>query len=134
MKLDRLDAETRLLAKHQISTGEELAEYRKGLVSQIQTLEKERIKLRNERQQYTRQRDQIMVESVGGQIADKTIQLRQLRREVSLCGDIALRSAKTQEELNHLLEEQEISREEGKTDELFRGRSGAGRPYEPGRR
>ena len=85
--------------------------------------------------QHKRQLDPIQAEAVKGQISDITKQLRELRKEMVLCEDITLRSAQTREELEWLLEQQEIAeREEERNDELFRGRGGAGRPNELGRR
>lgn len=134
-KLDRLDAETRLLAKHEISTYEDMTAYQSEVQKQINELEEKRKGLRNEVRMHQRQHDPIMAETVKGQISDISKQLRQLRKELVLCEDITLRSAQTREELEWLLEQQEITeREEERNDELFRGRSGAGRPNELGRR
>lgn len=134
-KLDRLDAETRLLAKHEISTYEDMTAYQTEVQKQINELEEKRKGLRNEVRMHQRQHDPIMAETVKGQISDISKQLRQLRKEMVLCEDITLRSAQTREELEWLLEQQEITeREEERNDELFRGRGGAGRPNELGRR
>lgn len=134
-KLDWLDAETRLLAKHEISTYEDMTAYQSELQSQTKELEEKRKELRNEARKHQRQHDPIMAETVKGQISDISKQLRQLRKEMVLCEDITLRSAQTREELEWLLEQQEITeREEERNDELFRGRGGAGRPNELGRR
>ena len=134
-KLDQLDAETRLLAKHEISTYEDMTAYQSEVQKQINELEEKRKGLRNEVRMHQRQHDPIMAETVKGQISDISKQLRELRKEMVLCEDITLRSAQTREELEWLLEQQEITeREEERNDELFRGRSGAGRPNELGRR
>lgn len=134
-KLDRLDAETRLLGKQQIATYEDMTSFCSGLQTQINELEAKRKELRKEVRKHQRQNDPIRAETVKGQISDISRQLRELRKEMVLCDDITLRSAQTREELEWLLEQQEIEqREEEKSDELFRGRSGAGRPYELGRR
>ena len=134
-KLDRLDAETRLLAKHEISTYEDMTAYQSEVQKQINDLEEKRKGLRNEVRMHQRQHDPIMAETVKGQISDISKQLRQLRKELVLCEDITLRSAQTREELEWLLEQQEITeRQEERNDELFRGRGGAGRPNELGRR
>ena len=134
-KLDRLDAETRLLAKHEISTYEDMTAYQSEVQKQINDLEGKRKGLRNEARKHQRQHDPIMAETVKGQVSDISKQLRELRKEMVLCEDITLRSAQTREELEWLLEQQEITeREEERNNELFRGRSGAGRPNELGRR
>jgi len=135
IKLDRLDAETRLLGKHQIATYDDMKAHKAELMTRINRLEDQRRELRNDVRRLNRQHDPIQAEAVKGQISDITKQLRELRREVSLCEDIELRSAQTREELEWILEQQEIEqREEEENDEHFRGRSGTGSPYELGRR
>ena len=82
-----------------------------------------------------RQRDPIGAEAVKGQITEITRQLRDTRKEVSLCDDILLRSARTREELEWLMDRQD--HEQGKEEndnELFRRRGGTGRADEFGRR
>ena len=134
-KLERLDAETRLLGKHQIATYEDMQKHKAELLSRFAELEAKRSELRNQMRQYKRQRDPIQAEAVKGQISDITKKLRDLRKEMSLCEDIELRSAQTREELEWLLDQQEIQqREEERDDELLRGRGGAGREDELGRR
>ena len=134
-KLDRLDSETRLLAKHQIATYEDMQKYKAELTVQMAELETKRSELRNQLRHHKRQNDPIQAEAVKGQISDITKQLRELRKEMSLCEDIELRSAQTRGELEWLLDQQEIQqREEEREDELLRGRGGAGRENELGRR
>lgn len=133
-KLDRLDAETRLLGKYQIATYEDMQKHKAVLSGRIAELETERLELRNQMRHHKRQHDPTQAEAVKGQISDITKQLRELRKEMSLCEDIELRSAQTREELEWLLDQQEIQhREEERDDELLRGRSGAGRENELGR-
>lgn len=85
IKLDRLDAQTRFLGKHKISTMEELMEYRSNTSD---------------------------------------------RREVVLCDEIALRSSRVIENLERLMKQKEIEREEAKQDELRRGRGRTSRAHE----
>ena len=134
-KLERLDAETRLLGKYQIATCEDMQNHKAELTGQIAELEAKRSELRNQMRRYKRQHDPIQAEAVKGQISDITKQLRELRKEMSLCEDIELRSTQTREELEWLLEQQEIQhREEERDNELLRGRGGAGREDELRRR
>ena len=133
-KLDRLDAETRLLAKNKISTYEDMSTHKFALTRKIGELEEKRAELRNEARRYKRGNALITAEAVKVQISDITKELRQLRKEVSLCDDILLRSARTKEELDWLLEQQEKNgREEVKRDELFRRVGRTGRENESGR-
>ncbi len=134
-KLDRLDAETRLLGKFQIATYEDMQKHKAELSSRIAELEAKRSELRNQMRHHKRQHAPTQAEAVKVQISDITKQLRELRKEMSLCEDIELRSAQTRGELEWLLDQQEIQqREEEREDELLRGRGGAGRENELGRR
>ena len=133
-KLDRLDAETRLLAKHPIASYEDMAAHKAELGQKIDRLEARRADLRNDMRRYKRGHALTTAEAVKGQISDITKELRQLRKEVSLCDDILLRSARTKEELEWLLDQQKIEeRKEANNDELLRRRGGAGREDEFGR-
>ncbi len=132
-KLDRLDAETRLMGKHKLSTYEDVTAYKRGLLTKIGELEQQRVELRNEVKRLKRGHELTTAESVIGQKSDITRQLRELRKEVGLCNDILLRSARTREELEWLLDQQEIEEKEEHNDELFRRRGGTGREDELGR-
>ncbi len=130
-RLDRLDAETRLLGKNKISTYEDLAAYREGLLLDISALEDRRQTLRYEVKRSNRKGDLKTVDESKKQISLISKQIRELRKEVGLCDDIAIRSAQTREELEWLLDHQENYQwKEEKTDELFRGGSRASRPNE----
>ena len=133
-KLDRLDAETRLLAKHGISTYEDMTAHKAGLCRRISELEARRTELRDGMRRLKRGHELSSAETVKGQISDITKELRELRKEVTLCDDVIFRSARTREELEWLLDQQEIAeREEANHDELFRRRGGTGRENELGR-
>ena len=130
-KLDRLDAETRLLGKNKIATYEDMAAYRESLLLDISALDDRRQTLRYEVKRSNRKGDMSMADETKKQISAISKQIRELRKEVSLCDDIAFRSAQTREELEWLLDHQEnYQGKEEKTDELFRGGSRASRPDE----
>ena len=134
-KLDRLDAQARLLVEGKISTVEDLLNHREGLIQSMDGLTEKRAELRNEVRRLHRQHDPIAAEAVKGQVAEITKKLREHRKGVRLCDEILLRSARTREELEYLLNQQE--RKQGKeagSNELFRGRGGTGRAYELGGR
>ena len=134
-RLDRLDAQTRLLAEAKISTTEDLLGHREELLRSMESLTEKRADLRNEVRRLQRQHDPIAAEAMKGQVAEITKKLRDHRKGVRLCDEILLRSAQTREELEYLLNQQE--RKQGKeadSNELFRGRGGTGRAYEPGGR
>jgi len=123
VKLDRLDAETQLLSKANISNIEELTAYQAELNRQIQVLTEKRKNMRNEQRHCYRQREPGNMEECRQQVADLTRQIAKLKKEVSLCDDIVLRSARTREELEWIIDHQEQTRKENNGHELFRGRS-----------
>jgi len=129
-KLDRLDAETRLMGKNRLSSYEDVTAHKRELMVKIGEFEERRSELRNELKRLKRGHELTTAEAVKGQISDITKQLRGLRKEVGLCDDILLRSARTREELEWLLDQQESERKEEHSDELFRRRSGTGREDE----
>lgn len=131
--LDKLDAQTRLLAKHKLSTYEDVAAHKGDLFLQIKALEAKRSGLRNEMRCLKRGLSFTTADAVKEQITDITKQLRELRKEVSLCDDILIRSAKTQDELDWILTQQEILRKEEPDYELFGRCSRASRADELGR-
>ena len=127
-RLDRLDAQTRLLAEAKISTVDDLLGHRKELALSLDSLSEKRADLRNEVRRLQRQHDPIAAEGVKCQIAEITKKLREQRKGVRLCDEILLRSARTKEELEYLLNQQEQKQgKEADRNELFWGRGGTGR-------
>ena len=127
-RLDRLDAQTRLLAEAKISTVDDLLGHRKELALSLNALSEKRADLRNEVRRLQRQHDPFAAEGVKGQIAEITKTMREQRKGVRLCDEILLRSARTKEELEYLLDQQEQKQgKEADRNELFRGRGGTGR-------
>ncbi len=132
-KLDRLDAETRLMGKFRLSTYEDVIAHKRELLGKAAELKSRWKDLRNDVKRFKRGNELTAAEAAKGQISDITKQLRELRKEAGLCDDILLRSARTREELEWLLDQQENDRKEERKDELFRGRGGTGREDELGR-
>lgn len=89
LKLDKITQETRLLGRENISTDEQLFSYKESLLSQIKTLTDDRTHLRK---QSRRNMSDDELSKVKEQIAAITTNLWTLRKEVSLCDDIAVRS------------------------------------------
>lgn len=113
-RLNRLDAETILLAKHRIESLDDLKEYRSAVISRMGMQEQERTALRNDLRRAKRRGDTAGVENASEQIASLSDQLRQARKEVDLCDDIAKRSAQVREELERYMDAQE--HEQGKEE------------------
>lgn len=130
-KLDRLDAETQFLAKHQFSTADALLAYKASAAQELKAFADERANLWNEVKHCKRQGDENAVAQIKGQIAIISAKMKSLRKEVVLCDDILMRSAQTREELEWLLDQQDDkTRKEEISHELLRGRSGTGREDE----
>lgn len=133
-KLDKLDAQTRFLAKYQFSTAEALLAFQADATHELTTLAVERAELWNEVKRSKRKRDEPAVALAKGQITEIKGKMKSLRKEVVLCDDILMRSAQTKDELERLLDQQDDkSRKEDTRHELLRGRSGTGREDEPRR-
>jgi len=135
IKLDKLDAQSRLLAKHEISSGDELMAYKKALAAKTDALTAKRGELRGELRRLKRQGNVPAAENIRAQISEISRQLRQLRTEDTLCDAVLSRSAQTKEELEQLLDRQEINRtKEGQNHELHKRPGRAGRETESGGR
>jgi DNA repair exonuclease SbcCD ATPase subunit len=133
-KLDKLDQQTRFLAENDIETIDQIMERRSSAISRIAQLTEERKSLNNDIQRLSRHGDTAAAQEIKVRRNMISAELKELRKEVSLCDAIALRSAQTREELEKLLDEQELSERRNKADELLRRRSGTGRTDEFGGR
>ncbi len=137
MKLDRLDRQTRMLARLRINTGEELLDHKSSVQQEISKREARRAELRNDLKRAKRRGDFEEVSSVKEQIAACSAELRDLHKEVKDCDDILVRSARTRKELEWVLgqqQDQEIGKEEQDNEQYFQRRGGTGRAHEPGGR
>lgn len=122
-KLNRLDAQTRLLASQKIETMPQLLAYRDGLQEQIDTLTAERTELRNLQK---RERRAGGKDTVSARIVEIFADLRKLRKEVKLCSEIEARSTEVADNLKEIQQEKSEQRKEKEQHELFR-RSRTGR-------
>lgn len=123
IQLEKLDAQTLLLGKYGITTGEELIAHRKEAEQMIETLTVQRKDLRNELKRLNRDAGHEAAEVCKEKIADISAKLKELRKEVTLCTDIEQRSAEIAAHLKELEEEQNQEEQEEKNNELF-GRDG----------
>ena len=133
VKMEKLDAETLLLGKAQITTMDELLCYKQELQSKLDAAEQQRKDLRNLERSYARKHDPESAEQCSAEVAELTKEIKKLRKDIDLCDDIALRSAQTREELEWIIEQQEQERKENEPNELFRGCGGTGRENDFGR-
>lgn len=119
-KLDRLDAQTRLLANHNIENGEQLAHHRNGAEKEIAALLEERQSINRDIRRLSRDGDEGALAPLRERRAIISAKLKELRREVTLCDSIAERSAQTMDELERYIEEQEIEERRNVKNELLR--------------
>lgn len=132
--LDKLDTETRFLAKHEYGTAAELESHKEKSTDRISELEQARSTLRNQLRTATRREDAPAVESLKSRIKEVSSEIKTLRQEVKLCDGIEARSALMERKLEQLQQEQEIERKEEEQHELFRRGGRSGRPSELERR
>ena len=130
-KLDRLDAQTRLLARNHICTGEDLSAYQSNAEAAVQALVEKRHELRNELKCVKRRNG--VDDAVKAQIKDLTAEIRAKRKEVVLCSEIADRSKQVREKLERLNEQKKLERKERDEHELFGRRGRTGRENVAGR-
>ena len=133
-KLDRLDAETRFLGKHRISTVGELTAHRETASAEVDTLTAQRQELRKELRRLTRKGDAAAVDEAKSTIKALSGRIKAARKEVVLCDGIAQRSGQVKDNLERLVRQKKTEREEMKQNELFRRRGGAGREIIAGER
>ena len=119
-KLDKLDAETRFLAKTGISSMAELAAYKAEVEKKIDSLIEERRDLRNQLKSAERSGNELGAESLKGQIHEISSRLKELRWEDKLCSGIERRSGEVKEKLERLTMQQEAEWKEAENNELLR--------------
>lgn len=105
MKLDQYSQEAELLGKHHIDTSGQLFSYTQSVENEIKTLTERRRHLRNK----IRCKDISEVElwETKAQISEISDRLKTLRRELSLCKDIAERSGVIKRNVEQILAEEE---------------------------
>ena len=123
LKLNNISQEVRLLVRHKIDTAEQLSLYKNGLEVQIEKLSAERKALYKKQRTVKCQSDPKLAEAVKKEIDGLTEQLKNLRREVHLCDDIAQRSGVITEKLKAVREEEQNQGKEKQQNEPIRRRS-----------
>lgn len=105
MKLDRYSLEAELLGKHHIDTSGQLFSYTQSVENEIKALTEERKHLRNK----IRRKDisEVELSKNKAQISEISDRLKTLRRELSLCKDIAERSGVIEKNVEQILAEEE---------------------------
>lgn len=124
----RAEQEACLLSRHRIDTLEQLNAYRSDVKSQFAGLTEQRKSLYRKLRTKAVLADPARQEYIRAEISKLSAQIKELRREVKLCGDIALRSTSIKDKI-------QAAREEvSGRDEKARQEPEQGRAAPPGRR
>lgn len=116
-KLDAITAETRLLAGHRIDTAEQLFSYQSEAKDKITALTAERKQLYKLQRTAAVKADHEKAAEIKEQISALSKELATLRKEVSLCDDIAERSGVIKEKIKAVCKDEQPERKE-KTDHV----------------
>ena len=122
-KLDQYIAQADFLGRTGITTTEELLSYKADKEALIKTLDNERKGLKNKQRQCSRRNDEKGAAEIKAQVDVITSEMSAIRKEIKLCTAIAERSARVQENLEDI-RQQESERKEKTTDELLVRRGG----------
>ena len=113
MKIDELTKQVTLLGKHHIGTSEQLFSYKRSVEEQIKTLTADRTHLRNEIRKVNRTDAELSQARTS--ISALSEKLKELRREVKLCEDIAVRSKVIEEKVGAARAEEEKSKRKARS-------------------
>lgn len=108
MKIDELTKQVTLLGKHHIGTDEQLFSYQHSVEEQIKTVTADRTHLRNEIRKVNITDAELS--QAKASISLLTEKLKELRKEVKLCQEIAVRSKVIEEKVDAVRTEEEKSK------------------------
>ena len=114
-KMDEISEEARLLTRHHIDTDEQLFLYKAGVEKKIEVLTAKRDELFHKRRTLEIKSDKSARAEMKDKIDSLTSEIKELRREVRLCKDIAVRSGVIKEKIKTIREEKkekEVNRDE----------------------
>lgn len=131
IRAKELSDEVRLLAKHRIDTTEQLSAFQSGVESRIREAVNSRKVLYRKLRTKTVMQDEEKQTEIKAEISALSGQLKELRREVKLCEDIAVRSRVIQDKMKAAREEEKSQGKEREQDVQFRRRGGTNRANEP---
>ena len=113
-KMERYIAQTRLLGREGIDTGQQLEVYQNGLEGKVEQLIQQRRALRNRLKAATRAGNGETVDGLKSQIAELSVQIKAARDEIGLCSEIKERSKQVERNLidiNNQIQEGEKTNE-----------------------
>jgi len=122
-RLDAITAETRLLVGHRIDTAEQLFSYRDGVKDKISALTAERKRLYKLQRTAAVKATPEKAAEIKEQISAFSKELAALRKEVSLCDNIAERSGVIKEKIKAVRKDEQIKGKEKNDYEHIRRRS-----------
>ena len=125
--MDAITQEARLLAAHRIDTAEQLSSYNSELEGRIAVASAERKQLYRKQRTIAVKSDEAASAEVSTAIATLSKELSELRREVKLCSDIAVRSGVMLEHIQKVSEDNYSQRKEKTEHDQFRRCSRANR-------
>ena len=108
MKIDELTKQVTLLGKHHIGTDEQLFSYQHSVEEQIKTVTADRTHLRNEIRKVNITDAELS--QAKASLSLLTEKLKELRKEVKLCQEIAVRSKVIEEKVGAVRAEEEKSK------------------------
>ena len=120
IKLDAITQEARLLAEHRIDTAQQLSSYQYELESRIADVTSQRRQLYRKQRTVAVKSDEAASAEVSTAIATLSKELSQLRQEVKLCSDIAVRSGVMLEHIQKVREDENHQRKEKTEHDQFR--------------
>lgn len=110
MKIDKISMETKLLARENISTIEQLFSYKNSIEKEIDFL----IDIRGTlRKNVRKNADETEISKIKDKISDLTRKIRELRKEITLCDGIAERSKVIEDRLKQIQKDEEKERMKG---------------------
>ena len=130
-KLDRLDEQTRFLAKNGIETLDDLNQYRSKAADELRELPDSRDILRNQLRRVLRTGDEPAILEVKKQIASISKSIQKLKNTFKICDSVEARAHQIKAQLEALHNQQSKGKENA--DELLRRSGGTGRQDVPER-
>lgn len=114
MKVDKYSQEAELLGKNRIETSKQLFSYKESLQKELETLTDDRKYLRNKLRRNISEVESAQVKSEISQISQR---LSKLRKEISLCDDIAAHSHIIENNVEQIVADEEKQKTKYKAKE-----------------
>lgn len=116
-RLNTLTAQVTLLARHNISTDEQLFSYKHSVENELSKLLADREHLRKQVRLKT---DDVTLSTAREKLSRTTEKIRKLRKELKLCDDIAERSKVMEQNLEQVIADEKTNEKEMKKNEQLR--------------